>query len=309
MPSRNYRYNPFQDTLNAVTVTNEAHIISSSSPYTIQLCEAPKKDTPSTITLKIDGVTAQEVAAYPAQGQYWPDYLTNADGNEHWNTGTILFNSADAGKLVTVTYKATGSIVWAETVNTYYFWDSGSIIAPHWAKYAFVSGCAGGGGGGGRDADGGAGGITSFGSLFSLGGGGGGSRVGGLNSGVAGDNGSTRAGLVPAESGYYVDRQGEVQWRGGAGGSNPFGQGGATRFSTTGNGNNPRGRGGGGGGSLRTQGGGGGGGSGGACIDHRIAVEGGKTYAITIGAGGVGGGGSEIGADGWPGFLIIRWGA
>lgn len=314
MPLINYRLNPFNDTLNTVTITNETHIIPSSSPFTIQLCEAPKKDAPSTITLRIAGVVAQEVAAYPAQGQYWPDYSTNADGNEGWNTGTILFNSADAGKTVTVTYKATGSIVWADTVNTYVFWESGFIIAPQWARYAFLSGCGGGGGGGGRDAAGTAGGVTSFGSLLTLGGGGGGGRAASMGSllthGLAGGGGSSRAGLIPAGAGYHIDNRGEVQRCGGAGGSSPFGQGGEARYSVDSDGGSGRGRGMGGSGALHTaQGGGGGGGAGGAAIDYRVGIVGGRRYIVTIGAGGVGGGGAQRGGDGWPGVLIVRWGA
>lgn len=310
MPLMNYRLNPFNDTLNTVTITNETHIVPSSSPYTIQLCEAPKKDAPSTITLRIAGTVAQEVAAYPAAGQFWPDYSTNADGNEGWNTGTILFNSADAGKTVTVTYKATGSIVWADTVNTYIFWDSGSIIAPNWAKCAYISGVGGGGGGGGRDAAGTAGGVTSFGSLLSLGGGGGGGRIGGLDAGIPGTGGSSRAGLIPAGAGYYIDKRGEVQRCGGNGGGSPFGQGGEARYVTTGDGDTGRGRGMGGSGALHSaQGGAGGGGSGGACVDFLRNIVGGRKYVVTIGAGGVGGGGVQKGGDGWPGMLIVRWGA
>lgn len=321
MPLINYRLDPFNDTLNTVTITNEIHIIPSSSPFTIQLCEAPKKDAPSTISLKIDGVIAQEVAAVPAQGQFWPDYSTNADGNEHWNTGAILFNSADAGKTVSVTYKATGSIVWADTVNTYVFMDSGSIIAPQWAKVAYISGCAGGGGGGGSNAAGAAGGTTSFGSLLSLGGGGGGGGRGLLQGNMeAGANGITMIGLVPAEAGRYIDMvknigstgfTAEFVYRGGAGGSGPFGQGGNPRYRVKGDGNDMQGngRGGGGGGALFTGGGGGGGGAGGACADHRIRVVGGRKYTITIGAGGVGGSGAQKGGDGTKGRLIVRWGA
>lgn len=311
MPSVNYRLNPFNDTLNTVTITNETHIISSSSPYTIQLCEAPKKDAPSTMTVRIAGTVAQEVAAYPAQGQFWPDYSTNADGNEGWNTGTILFNSADAGKTVTVTYKATGSIVWADTVNTYVFWESGSIVAPQWAKYAYISGCGGGGGGGGRDAAGSAGGVTSFGSLYSLGGGGGGGRTSGRDSGAAGYNGMTKAGLIRAEPGYYIDYNGEVQRRGGAGGSGPFGPGG-TEGGSAGMAGGKRGGGGSGTNPVGANMGGGGGGPGGACIDHGgVPVVGGTRYIVTIGQGGKRGGGSggNDGGDGAPGLLIVRWGA
>lgn len=318
MPLINYRYNPFQDVLNAVTISNEEHIIPSASPFTIQLCEAPKKDAPSTMSLKINGVTAEEVAAYPAQGQYWPDYSTNADGNLQWNTGTILFNSADAGKTVLVTYKATGSIVWADTVNTYLFRQSGSILAPQWARHANLSGCAGGGGGGGWDGRGGSGGVTSFGSLLSLGGGAGGGGRGTLQGSMeAGASGVTFSGLIPAESGRYVDMvknegtgfTAEYTYRAGAGGSGPFGQGGFGAIGA-----NPMGWGAGGAGGLRgSNWGGGGGGAGGACIERRVGVVGGRRYVITIGDGGSSGndGGHINGGGGYGsgGLLIIKWGA
>jgi len=51
------------------------------------------------------------VAAQPAQGQYWPDYNTTAHGVADWNTGTILFNAADAGKIIYASYNGIGTLV------------------------------------------------------------------------------------------------------------------------------------------------------------------------------------------------------
>ncbi|MCF0141905.1 MAG: hypothetical protein HUJ75_00850, partial [Parasporobacterium sp.] len=42
---------------------------------------------------------------------YWPDYHTTSHGIEDWNTGTLLFNSADAGKGVYVSYNGIGTLV------------------------------------------------------------------------------------------------------------------------------------------------------------------------------------------------------
>lgn len=143
-----YRLDPFQDVLNPVTITGETHIIPSVSPFTIRLGEVPLKETPSSISLTIGGVLAEEVSSAPAAGQFWPDYSTGADGDDNWNTGTILFNASDAGKTVVVTYKGTGVLVDSRH-QTFVFLQSGSVTAPGWATHAIVSGCGGGGGGGG----------------------------------------------------------------------------------------------------------------------------------------------------------------
>ena len=50
-----------------------------------------------------------EVAAQPAQGQFWSDYNTK-EGSD-WNTGTLLFNAADAGKIIVVNYNGMGSLL------------------------------------------------------------------------------------------------------------------------------------------------------------------------------------------------------
>lgn len=84
----------------------------NQSPFTVRLDEVPQKTDPSTLTVNFaDGSLLTEVAALPAQAQYWPDYNTTAHGVEDWNTGTLLFNSADAGKIVYVSYNGTGVLV------------------------------------------------------------------------------------------------------------------------------------------------------------------------------------------------------
>lgn len=107
-----YRLNPFLNVMDAKKITSESHQIPTQSPYTIRLLEVPQKSDPSSVTVKFaDGTVLTEVAAQPSQGQYWPDYNTTAHGVTDWNTGTLLFNSADAGKTVTVSYYGTGTLV------------------------------------------------------------------------------------------------------------------------------------------------------------------------------------------------------
>lgn len=107
-----YRLNPFLNVMDVKKITSESHQIPTQSPYTIRLVEVPQKSDPSSVTVKFaDGTVLTEVAAQPSQGQYWPDYNTTAHGVTDWNTGTLLFNSADAGKTVTVSYYGTGTLV------------------------------------------------------------------------------------------------------------------------------------------------------------------------------------------------------
>lgn len=107
-----YRLNPFLNVLDIHKIAGETHQIPKQSPFTIRLKEVPQKTDPSTVVVRFsDGTQLTEVAATPAQGQYWPDYNTTAHGIENWNTGTILFNVSDAGKTVTVSYNGTGTLV------------------------------------------------------------------------------------------------------------------------------------------------------------------------------------------------------
>ena len=114
-----YRYNPFGDYPTGV-MTVERHVVPSKSPHVVILNEVPLKESPSTLSVKeiltyrdgrpSYGGAFSEVAATPAAGQVFPDYNTKADGTEAWNTGRLLFNSKDAGKMIEVTYKATGTL-------------------------------------------------------------------------------------------------------------------------------------------------------------------------------------------------------
>lgn len=112
MAIKDYRLDPFLNVLNIKKVTGEYHQVPNQSPFTVRLDEVPQKTDPSTLTVNFaDGSLLTEVAALPAQAQYWPDYNTTAHGVEDWNTGTLLFNSADAGKIVYVSYNGTGVLV------------------------------------------------------------------------------------------------------------------------------------------------------------------------------------------------------
>lgn len=114
-----YRFDPHGNTSTSIYKT-ERHVIPLISPYVITLNEIPQKNSPSTIVVKeiasisgtsvTYGTTFAEVAATPSAGQFWPDYSTNADSDKYWNTGKLLFNSADAGKFIEVSYTATGNL-------------------------------------------------------------------------------------------------------------------------------------------------------------------------------------------------------
>ena len=106
-----YRLDPFTGQLNIREITGEEHTVPQNSPYTIRLNEVPYKADPSTlkVTYKDSGAQLTEVAAQPEAGQYWPDYSTTAV--KEWNTGTLLFNAADAGKTVLVSYQGMGTLV------------------------------------------------------------------------------------------------------------------------------------------------------------------------------------------------------
>lgn len=107
-----YRFDPFLNAFNVKPISGEIHQIPTNSPYEIKLIEVPQKTDPSTLHIAFsNGQALTEVAAQPAQGQYWPDYLTKAHGIADWNTGTILFNAQDAGKTVVVSYNGIGTLV------------------------------------------------------------------------------------------------------------------------------------------------------------------------------------------------------
>lgn len=147
--AHDYRYNAFDDVAEPLAISGEIHIIPSSSPYTIRLAEVPQKTTPSGISLTIAGTAASEVAATPAAGEFWVDYNTGADNDENWNTGTIQFNSADAGKTVVVNYNGIGTLVSVDFHGTQLFDTAGThnFTIPKGVSKVYVSGSGAGGGG------------------------------------------------------------------------------------------------------------------------------------------------------------------
>lgn len=127
----NIRINPFTGDGGATTYVNltETHIIPSTSPFVVRLNEVPEKQDPSNMKcVWVDSSTGDvtsnaltEVAATPSAGEFRPDYSTKADGNEAWNTGLIEFNSADAGKIVQITYTGMGTLAAVQS-NKYPSW-------------------------------------------------------------------------------------------------------------------------------------------------------------------------------------------
>lgn len=116
----NIRVNPFTGTggaTNYVELT-EKHIIPAVSPYVIRLNEVPEKQDPSNMKMvyvnestgAATSTTLTEVAATPGQGEFRPDYSTNAMEDKTWNAGLIEFSASDAGKIVQVTYTGTGTL-------------------------------------------------------------------------------------------------------------------------------------------------------------------------------------------------------
>lgn len=111
MAIHDYRFDPFENTFNIKKIFDERHVIPKNSPFVIKLIEVPQKTAPTTVQVKLtNGQLFTEVSEEPAQGQYWPDYLTTEHGVAGWNTGTIKFSAADAGKTVLVSYNGMGTL-------------------------------------------------------------------------------------------------------------------------------------------------------------------------------------------------------
>lgn len=198
-----------------------------------------------------------------------------------------------------------------KTLRSRVFTSSGTFTVPAGVTQVYLTGGGGGGGGGGshtNDSDGGAGGITSFGSLKSISGGSGGKN--GVNSGTGGARGGM--GGVPGQSGtkflagslepYGTGGDGGASgwYQAGTGGSGPdfnrnatpgaycCGGGGATT-------GNPS--------SIPLAGGGGGGAD--FIVDFPVSVTPGQVINVTIGASGTAG--SSRAANGGSGLLIVKW--
>ena len=120
----NHRWNPFDDADMAVDKTEDDLYVPGSTPFVLQLLEVPRKNTPSSVAIYNydDGAYMTEVETSPTQGQFRVDYPA-PDGE---GTGLIEFNSNDNGKRIRVAYKATGSPIVSEFLDSKVSWPAGS---------------------------------------------------------------------------------------------------------------------------------------------------------------------------------------
>lgn len=108
MPIADYRFDAYNNVIVPFQINDETHVIPSNAPYVVRLNEVPLKESPSSLVVKFENNTAlTEVSASPAASQFWPDFNT---ADQNWNTGTLRFNASDAGKVVKVSYKGTGTL-------------------------------------------------------------------------------------------------------------------------------------------------------------------------------------------------------
>lgn len=112
---RNYRFNPFTAASSASVITDEVHAIPASGTYWVRLFEAPDEDyveptsgTPVYIRDTASNVLT-EVSGAPGVDEFRVDYT--------FKTGWVEFNSANAGTVILVCYRGTGTPIIAEHVN------------------------------------------------------------------------------------------------------------------------------------------------------------------------------------------------
>jgi len=99
-------YSVYTVKLNAdITVAVEAHNIPASPPYVVTLLHPAKYDPPK-VTVTISGFA--EVHTTPQAGQFDVDYM---------NMYRIIFNSANAGQPILVTYLTKGDLYVAGHIN------------------------------------------------------------------------------------------------------------------------------------------------------------------------------------------------
>ena len=103
------RVDPFNAVTQYKTIT-EYHIVPATAPYIVRLGEVANLDSPSSLVVKdSSGTLFTEVANIPEKGEVFPDYYCEFNKKD-MATGLLLFNQADAGKPLTVTYKGVGSL-------------------------------------------------------------------------------------------------------------------------------------------------------------------------------------------------------
>ena len=106
-----YRLDPWNNVLDIHNISGERHQIPTTSPFTVRLLEVPQKTEPTSLSVVCNGTAMTEVAATPEQGQFFPDYRANVTGDPNWNRGELLFNAADAGKTIMVSYRGMGTLI------------------------------------------------------------------------------------------------------------------------------------------------------------------------------------------------------
>lgn len=126
---KDVRVNPFEGTTAYKSLT-EVHVIPTTQPYWVRLGEIPAYEEVSSLNITDydSGATFTEVNVIPNAGEFMPDWYSDFGGTTNaWNTGTIQFNEADAGKIIKVVYKGTGSLV-QSSANRYpeYLTNKGS---------------------------------------------------------------------------------------------------------------------------------------------------------------------------------------
>jgi len=108
-----------------ITVDSEQMTVSAISGNTLTVARGANGTVATTHVIAtkiyIEG-SMTEVAASPSERQFWPDYSTSADSDNDWNTGTILFNNADAGKIISINYTKTGSLAVVTPLTNYPHW-------------------------------------------------------------------------------------------------------------------------------------------------------------------------------------------
>lgn len=108
--TENWRVNSRTGLSYPKTITGELHTVGydeAVADYCIRLYEVPYKATPSSVSVMTSGtgsVDFTEVSTAPSTGQYYVDY----DSAGRFGTGLVLFNAADDGKVVEVTYQGLG---------------------------------------------------------------------------------------------------------------------------------------------------------------------------------------------------------
>jgi hypothetical protein len=109
-----------------IAIENEQALVTSVADNTLTITRGYNGTTAAThpVSTPVYGPAWAEVAATPAAKQFWPDYGTGADSDEHWNTGTVQFNPADAGVVVDIAYNGTGTLASVTPSLSYQPWMS-----------------------------------------------------------------------------------------------------------------------------------------------------------------------------------------